>query len=112
MSVRGLSARQVRRPTALVSITSQTVRISGVLREIDTDEWLSPLLSDVHEQAVAHALPEVVLDLRDLTYANAALWKCISSATPRSAAAPSADAKKGAGAWPGWRSLLFPSQCS
>jgi hypothetical protein len=77
MTARGLITRQVKRPTALLSVASQTVRISGVLREMQTDEWLSPLLNDVHEQAVAAGLPEVVLDLRDLSYANAALWKCI-----------------------------------
>jgi hypothetical protein len=77
MSVRALVAREVRRPTALLSVAGQAVRISGVLREMDTDQWLSPLFSEVHAQAVEAELPEVVLDLRNLSYANASLWKCI-----------------------------------
>jgi hypothetical protein len=77
MSTRGLTARQVKRPTAMISVAGQAVRISGVLREIDTDEWLSPLFLEIHAEAVGAELPEVVLDLRELSYANAALWKCI-----------------------------------
>lgn len=52
------------------------VRFTGVIREADVGAWLMPLVEEVHGVAIEHALDEVVIDLRGLEYANAALWRC------------------------------------
>lgn len=53
------------------------VTIEGIMREPDAEAWLCPLLLQVHQAAVERRVGEVVLDLRRLGYANAALWKCL-----------------------------------
>jgi hypothetical protein len=58
-------------------VTGNTVLLSGVMRELEVGAWLRPLLEDIHEVAVEHSMKEVVLDIRRLEYANAALWKCL-----------------------------------
>jgi hypothetical protein len=55
----------------------RALELRGVLREIDAQTWLSPLVREVHRLAVAQKLDEVVLDLRELEYANASLIKCL-----------------------------------
>jgi hypothetical protein len=53
------------------------VRFVGTIREPDVGAWLHPLIEQVHRAAVADQLPEVVLDIRELQYANASFWRCI-----------------------------------
>src|SRR5262245_6934064 len=72
-----LKTRDVLRPGAQLAVFDQTVRLAGVLREVDTDVWLSPVFTEVHDRAVETRLREVVLDLRRLEYANAGVWRCI-----------------------------------
>ena len=56
---------------------ANTIVFEGVLREPNPTEWLCPLIDEIHRQANARELKEIVLDLRPLEYANAAAWKCI-----------------------------------
>jgi hypothetical protein len=53
------------------------VHIEGVMREANVDDWLRPLIEDVHRYTVDMQCTEVALDIRKLEYANAALWRCI-----------------------------------
>ncbi|MFO0662266.1 MAG: hypothetical protein U0165_20910 [Polyangiaceae bacterium] len=67
-----LKRKEFDRASAHVEVTGHTIRIRGVIGEPDTTPWLSELLGDVHQDAVASKIPEVVLDIRQLRYANAA----------------------------------------
>jgi hypothetical protein len=53
------------------------VALVGVISEPDVARWLQPLLEDIHQAALVRGLDEVILDIRNLEYANAALWKCL-----------------------------------
>jgi hypothetical protein len=57
--------------------SDNVVVLEGVLREADPAMWLLPLIDDIHARATRDRLQLVVFDLRTLTYANAAAWKCI-----------------------------------
>jgi hypothetical protein len=74
-----LDARTFVRGGAEISLATggTTLRIAGSLREKDVGAWFEPLIQQIHAAATEHAVPEVVLDLRDLEYANAALWSCL-----------------------------------
>ena len=58
---------------------THVVIMSGVLRERGDGAWLDGLVREWHQAAVKHEMPEVVLDLRELTYANSAVFKCLAS---------------------------------
>jgi hypothetical protein len=67
-------------PTAQLCLGGEgpnALQFKGVLREIDPSVWLMPLVREVHRLAVERQLDEVVVDLRELEYANAALFKCL-----------------------------------
>jgi hypothetical protein len=53
------------------------VAFEGLMREPHPDAWFVPLIDEAHAKAVAEQLREVVLDIRRLSYANAAAWKCL-----------------------------------
>jgi hypothetical protein len=73
--------RVVVRATATIHLwggpAGNVVRMAGVMREADAESWLVPLLSDVHRTAIVRRFKEVELDIRDLEYANAALWRSL-----------------------------------
>jgi hypothetical protein len=77
--VRPLVDRYQRGPLSLYSPvgSDNVVVLEGVLREQDPAMWLGPIIDDIHRCATREGLRQVVLDLRGLTYANAAAWKCI-----------------------------------
>ncbi len=56
---------------------SNVVRMQGVMREENVGVWLLPMVSEIHNAALREGLREVVLDIRVLEYANAALWRCL-----------------------------------
>jgi hypothetical protein len=58
---------------------AHVIRVVGVLRQLDDRDWLAKLITEWHEAAVAGELPEIVLDLRELEYANSATWKCLAT---------------------------------
>ena len=75
-----LEARVVKQGAARVDVWlngSSLVRIRGVMRELKVSSWLLPLIDEIHATARAQHLAEVVLDIRALEYANAALWRCL-----------------------------------
>jgi hypothetical protein len=51
--------------------------LEGTLREPNPGEWLMPLIDELHQQSIVQRVSELVLDLRRLSYANAAGWKCL-----------------------------------
>jgi hypothetical protein len=53
------------------------IAFEGLMREPHPDTWFVPLIDEVHGKAVAEQLRELVLDIRRLSYANAAAWKCL-----------------------------------
>lgn len=55
----------------------RTIKFQGVLHEIDAQDWLFPLLQKVHQIAVSTSMPEVIFDIRQLSYANASLWRSL-----------------------------------
>ena len=57
--------------------TPNSLVFEGVFREQNVEEWFRPLIDELHARAVTLKLDEVVLDLRQLEYANAAAWKCL-----------------------------------
>lgn len=73
-----LSPRRLSRGSAVVDVGAppgNVVRVRGVFRETGGDPWLYSLLEVIHGEAQAAHLPEVVLDLRELSYANADGWR-------------------------------------
>jgi hypothetical protein len=74
-------ARSLVRGTARVHLWGGTyenvIRMEGVIREANVDQWLKPLFEEIHEAAVRLKLRELVLDIRPLEYANAAVWRCL-----------------------------------
>src|SRR5690349_21829133 len=60
----------------VVAVDENTLVFRGTLREADIHVWLSALVDEVHERAVGRKLAEVIVDLRELEYANAATWRC------------------------------------
>jgi hypothetical protein len=52
-------------------VSGNTLRVEGVVDERGLREWFEPVLADLHQRAVKAGMAEVVLDLRNLTYANA-----------------------------------------
>lgn len=74
------SRRRVVRSTVRVDVWAapgNVVRMTGVMREPDVGSWLVPLIEEIHAGALEAKLDEVVLDIRTLEYANAALWRCL-----------------------------------
>lgn len=71
--------REVERPPMSVAIAegAKRVAITGRAVEPEVGTWLCPLIDDIHHAAVAAEHDEVVLDLRHLEHANAALWRCL-----------------------------------
>jgi hypothetical protein len=67
-----LKRQEFDRASAHVEVTGHTIRFRGVIGDPDTSPWLSELLSEVHKDALSSKIPEVVLDIRQLRYANAA----------------------------------------
>ena len=53
------------------------MKLSGILRDANVQSWLFPLLEQVHREALESTLAEVVLDVRDLTYASADGWRSL-----------------------------------
>jgi hypothetical protein len=53
------------------------LRISGSLREANVGEWLMPLIDQIHADSMAAGTSEVIVDIRHLVYANAAMWTCL-----------------------------------
>ncbi|HEX4459016.1 MAG TPA: hypothetical protein VIA18_13660 [Polyangia bacterium] len=52
------------------------VVLSGLMREVDPGSWFLPLIDEVHGKLVAARVSNIVVDIRKLTYSNAAGWKC------------------------------------
>jgi len=52
------------------------VTFDGIMREANPSEWFVPIIRSVHSRAVAQGSSDVALDIRRVTYANAAAWKC------------------------------------
>jgi hypothetical protein len=67
------------RPQVRITDTEHeyVVAFEGLMREPHPDTWFVPLIDEAHGKAVAEQLREVVLDIRKLSYANAAAWKCL-----------------------------------
>ena len=67
------------RPEVKISATdgAYCVAFAGLMREAHPDTWFVPLINEAHGRAVNDRLREVVLDIRQLSYANAAAWKCL-----------------------------------
>ena len=77
MSLRG---KVVKRGSARIEVwlhNSNLIRIEGVMREMGVGDWMLPLIDEIHTTARVERLAEVVLDIRDLEYANAAVWRCL-----------------------------------
>jgi hypothetical protein len=54
-----------------------SIAFTGTLREVSVGEWLNPLIQKVHAQAIGRGMSEIVVDIRELVYANAAMWTCL-----------------------------------
>jgi hypothetical protein len=67
------------RPQVKITATAAEycVAFEGLMREPHPDTWFLPLINEAHGHAVNDRLREVVLDIRQLSYANAAAWKCL-----------------------------------
>ena len=65
------------RNALLVVLGGSSIKFQGVLHEVDARDWLYPLLLELHRIAVETAMPEVIFDIRQLTYANATLWRSL-----------------------------------
>ncbi|MCU0656565.1 MAG: hypothetical protein MUF64_15330 [Polyangiaceae bacterium] len=72
-----LPLRNESRNALRVTMGGNAIKFHGVLHEMDAREWLFPLLLEVHQIAVETRMPEVVFDIRQLTYANATLWRSL-----------------------------------
>ncbi len=73
-----LAPRKICRGSTVVEVglsPGNVVRVSGVFRETGEEPWLQDLLVSIHEEAQRIRLDELLLDLRDLTYANAEGWR-------------------------------------
>lgn len=70
---------QATRPQVKVDVgpsQENVVVIEGIMREIDPASWFQPLIDDVHGKLIAGRINNLVVDIRKLSYANAAGWKC------------------------------------
>lgn len=65
------------RNALVVNVGGHTIKLQGVLHEVDVRDWLYPFLLGVHRTAIETRMPEVVFDIRLLTYANASLWRSL-----------------------------------
>lgn len=77
-----LPAQDIHRDNVRVIVADEgpnVVLLTGVLRQVDDRDWLAQLIGEWHEAAVAAECPEIVLDLRELEYANSAVWKCLTN---------------------------------
>jgi hypothetical protein len=72
-----LPAVRVSRPPLLVVVAGGGMELSGRAADPEVAGWLCPLIDDVHKAAVATEMTKVVLDVRRLEHANAALWRCL-----------------------------------
>jgi hypothetical protein len=75
-----MTGRRYAQKTAHVEVwagATNTVRMVGVMREANIATWLLPLIDEIHTTATEARFEEVVLDIRPLEYANAALWRCL-----------------------------------
>jgi hypothetical protein len=71
------AARTESRNSLIVTVGGHTIKLQGVLNEHDVRDWLYPLLRNIHQTALSTNMPEVVFDIRLLTYANASLWRSL-----------------------------------
>lgn len=72
-----LPARLENRNALTVTVGGHTIKMQGVLHEVDARDWLYPFLRDIHQAALGGQMPEIVFDIRQLTYANASLWRSL-----------------------------------
>ncbi|RYE92962.1 MAG: hypothetical protein EOO75_05460 [Myxococcales bacterium] len=72
-----LPARLESRNALIVTVSGHTIKMQGVLHEVDARDWLYPFLLGIHQAALAEQMPEIVFDIRLLTYANASLWRSL-----------------------------------
>ncbi len=72
-----LTARTESRNALTVTVSGHTIKMQGVLNEVDARDWLYPFLREIHQSALADQMPEIVFDIRMLTYANASLWRSL-----------------------------------
>lgn len=72
-----LPPRTESRNALIVQVGGHTVRLQGVLNEVDVRDWLYPFLTGIHQAAASTNMPEVIFDIRQLTYANAGLWRSL-----------------------------------
>ncbi len=63
-------------PTCTLVTAGNVVKLAGVLRDADVGVWLRPVIQEVHRNAMARALEQVIVDIRQVEYANASAWKC------------------------------------
>jgi hypothetical protein len=71
--------QQAVRPEVRVDVgpsQENVIVIEGIMRELDPAAWFLPLIDEVHSKLVAGRISNVVVDIRKLTYSNAAGWKC------------------------------------
>lgn len=69
--------RTERRNSLTATLGGHTIKLQGVLTEIDVQDWMYPFLKEIHQTALDKQMPEVVFDIRQLTYANASLWRSL-----------------------------------
>jgi hypothetical protein len=69
-----LPRRYVDNGTSQLTVSETTVKLSGVIEDPNVRGWLVPILRNVHDDCVAQKVVDVVLDIRGLTYGNAAVW--------------------------------------
>jgi hypothetical protein len=69
--------RQIERPGVALYVTAESIKMDGTVRDANPGKWLNPIFEQVHTEAAALKLPEVVLDIRALTYANASFFRCL-----------------------------------
>ena len=70
---------QAVKPEVHVSIgptQENVITFTGLMREVDPGSWFLPLIDEVHGKLLAGRINNVVVDIRKLTYSNAAGWKC------------------------------------
>jgi hypothetical protein len=72
-----LPSKDITKHTLHLVVFGNTIKLQGSLEEPDLNEWLVPLLMDIHQTAIAQKMPEIIFDIRYLQYANAGLWRSL-----------------------------------
>ena len=75
----GLLRRDIEHANARVKVGASlphVVRIEGVVSDPDVATWLKSFVEEIHGEAVRARLREVMVDITQLEYASAAMWKC------------------------------------